>query len=220
MVGVYDATWMYGPMLDFHAFMSRFMYNKPRISMQALEPFRFMDMESYRFAELFKDKRVLIITSHENSVLHQIEKGTLYHKKALFPESASLHVYRAVQQNGKSNDEQSWKVHFEKMKEELTVLADTNPYDVVIAGCGGYGMILSNFLHKQLKKSVIYVGGAIQLYFGIKGDRWTDVEYTEDWIYPLDSDRPLEPEVCESGCYWGKEITEDTVMQAELPSTV
>ena len=129
-------------------------------------------------------------------------------------------MYRAVQQNGKSNDEQSWKVHFEKMKEELTVLADTNPYDVVIAGCGGYGMILSNFLHKQLKKSVIYVGGAIQLYFGIKGDRWTDVEYTEDWIYPLDSDRPLEPEVCESGCYWGKEINEDTVVQAELPSSV
>ena len=52
MVGVYDATWMYGPMLDFHAFMTRFMYNKPRVSMQALEPFRFMDMDSYRFARV------------------------------------------------------------------------------------------------------------------------------------------------------------------------
>ena len=220
MVGVYDATWMYGPMIDFQVFMSRFMYNKPRISMQALEPFRFMDMESYRFADLFKDKRILIVTSHEDSVLHQIEKGKLYHKKSIFPETASLHVYKAVQQNGKSNDEQSWKVHFKKMKEELTVLAETNPYDVVLAGCGGYGMILSNFLHKELKKSVMYVGGAIQLYFGIKGDRWKDVEYTEDWIYPLDSDRPLEPEVCESGCYWGKENTDNTVVQSELPNTV
>ena len=211
---------MYGPMLDFHVFMSRFMYNKPRICMHALEPFRYMDLETYRFADLFKDKRVLIITSHADTVTQQIEKGKLYHTKALFPDSASLNVYRSVQQNGKSNDDQSWKVHFEKMKEDLTVLAETDPYDVVLAGCGGYGMLLSNFLHKQLKKSVIYVGGGIQLFFGIKGDRWKDVEYTEDWIYPLDSDKPSEPEVCESGCYWGKEITETTVLDSEIVSSI
>jgi hypothetical protein len=220
MVGVYDATWMYGPMLDFHVFMSRFMYNKPRICINALEPFRYMDLETYRFPDLFKDKRVLIITSHADTVTQQIEKGKLYHRKALFPECASLNVYRSVQQNGKSNDDQSWKVHFDKMKEDLRVLTETDPYDVVLAGCGGYGMLLSNYIHKQLKKSVIYVGGAIQLYFGIKGDRWKDVEYTEDWIYPLDSDKPSEPDVCESGCYWGKEITETTVLDSGIVSSI
>tara|TARA_B100001758_G_scaffold245120_1_gene257592 strand:+ start:809 stop:2656 length:1848 start_codon:yes stop_codon:yes gene_type:complete len=220
IVGVYDATLMYGPMLDFHIFMSRFMYEKRRFSMSALEPYRFMELETYRYMKLFENKRILIITGHADTTMHQINKDMQYHKKRLFPESASLQVYRAVQQNAKSNDDRSWKYHLEKMKEDLRVLSETNPYDVVLAGCGGYGMILSNYLHKDLKKSVIYVGGAIQLYFGIKGNRWKDVEYTEDWIYPLDSDKPEESEVCESGCYWGKEITENIIVESELFSSV
>ena len=89
------------------------------------------------------------------------------------------------------------------MKEDLRVLSKTDPYDVVIAGCGGFGMILSNFLHKELSKSVIYIGGALQLFFGIKGNRWReDIEYTEDWVESLDSDKPVEPAVYELGCYW------------------
>ena len=130
--------------------------------------------------------------------------------KRQFPESATIQVYKSVQQNAKSNDDQSWKVHIEKMKVELAQLAEDSPYDVVFAGCGGFGMILSNYLHKELKKSVVYVGGALQLYFGVKGNRWKDVEYTDDWVYPKDDDVPLEPEICESACYWGKE--EDNVI--------
>ena len=113
-----------------------------------------------------------------------------------------------------------YKVHLEKMKEDLAQLAEVSPYDVVFAGCGGFGMILSNYLHKELKKSVVYVGGALQLYFGVKGNRWKDVDYTDDWVYPkdhwvypLETDVPLEPEICESACYWGKE--DDTIIMSE-----
>jgi hypothetical protein len=215
MVGIYDSL-MYTHMLDFHHFMARLMYKKSRYCIEALEPFRFMDEPSYRFPQLLENKRILIITSHADTIQQQIQSGKQFHNKSIFPESATLQVYRSVQQNSKSNDDQSWKVHLEKMKEDLTQLAEDKPYDVVVAACGGFGMILSNFLHKELKKSVIYVGGALQLYFGVKGNRWKDVEYTDDWIYPLDSDRPAEPDICESGCYWGKEITEDT----ELLSSV
>ena len=178
--------------------------------MEALEPFRFMDESSYRFAQLFENKRILIITSHADTIQQQIDSGKQFHKKSLFPESARIQVYRSVQQNAKSNDDQSWKVHLEKMKTDLEQLAEYRPYDVVFAGCGGFGMILANYLHKQLKKSVVYVGGALQLYFGVKGNRWKDVEYTDDWVYTKDEDLPLEADICESACYWGKE--EDNVL--------
>tara|TARA_X000001036_G_C20691372_1_gene809496 strand:- start:3389 stop:5188 length:1800 start_codon:yes stop_codon:yes gene_type:complete len=202
IVGIYD-TLMYSHIIDFHMFMVRFMYKKSRFCIEGLEPYRYMDEQEYRFADLLENKRILIITSHADTVQQQIDKKKMYHKKSIFPESASLQVYRSVQQNGKSNDEQSWKVHLEKMKEDLRVLSKTDPYDVVIAGCGGFGMILSNFLHKELSKSVIYIGGALQLFFGIKGNRWReDIEYTEDWVESLDSDKPVEPAVCELGCYW------------------
>ncbi len=75
-------------------------------------------------------------------------------------------------------------------------------------------------LNFDLKKSVVYVGGALQLYFGVKGNRWKDVDYTDDWVfpkdhwvYPLETDVPLEPEICESACYWGKE--DDTIIMSE-----
>ena len=219
MVGIYD-TLMYTHMLDFHHFMVRFMYKKTRYCIEALEPFRFMDEPSYRFSQLFEHKRILIITSHADTIQQQLDSGKQFHKKRIFPESATIQVYRSVQQNAKSNDDQSWKVHLEKMKEDLAQLAEVSPYDVVFAGCGGYGMILSNYLHKELKKSVVYVGGALQLYFGVKGNRWKDVDYTDDWVYPkdhwvypLETDVPLEPEICESACYWGKE--DDTIIMSE-----
>ena len=209
MVGIYDSL-MYTHMAEFHQFMLRFMYKKTRFCIEALEPFRFMDESSYRFAQLFENKRILIITSHADTIQQQLDSGKQFHKTPIFPESATLQVYKSVQQNAKSNDDQSWKVHIEKMKVELAQLAEDSPYDVVFAGCGGFGMILSNYLHKELKKSVVYVGGALQLYFGVKGNRWKDVEYTDDWVYPKDDDVPLEPEICESACYWGKE--EDNVI--------
>ena len=68
-------------------------------------------------------------------------------------------------------------------------------------------MITSNYIFKELNSSVMYIGGALQLFFGILGNRWENNEYVKKnkndyWIKPLECDKPKRTELCENGCYW------------------
>ena len=54
----------------------------------------------------------------------------------------------------------------------------------------------------------MHVGGALQLFFGIKGKRWDEMEpkisamYNEYWNYPLDCETPKNHSAVEGGTYW------------------
>lgn len=187
--------------------------NKQQIDIcaQALEPYYFMKNPNYRFNDIFKNKKVLIITSHLKSTLHQLEKNHLIHEKQIFDESTLFHVYKPTQQNGGNSDGQSWMIHISKMKNDITELKETFDFDVALVSCGGFGMILCNYIYSEMGKSVIYVGGALQLYFGILGNRWRENENilkikTEHWIDVLDSDKlptlSQNSTLCENSCYW------------------
>jgi hypothetical protein len=71
-------------------------------------------------------------------------------------------------------------------------------FDVALLGCGGFGMPLLAYI-KSLphKPSGIYIGGALQLFFGIHGARWFQNDagyrmwkplYSEAWSWPFESD--------------------------------
>lgn len=60
-------------------------------------------------------------------------------------------------------------------------------------------------------KSAIYVGGVLQMYFGILGNRWIKdrpgiiklyVENNPYWSRPKDSERPTGYQNIEKSCYW------------------
>ena len=92
---------------------------------------------------------------------------------------------------------------------------DKVDYDVVLIGCGAYGLPLAAHCKRQGKK-VIHLGGVLQLLFGIRGNRWERDTYGKGWpgidYSKLLSNpywvRPLEMEVTknakkvEEGCYW------------------
>jgi len=68
-------------------------------------------------------------------------------------------------------------------------------------------MIISNYIYDELNVSVMYIGGALQLFFGIKGSRWNSNEtvlknINENWSSVLECDIPKNPNLCEGGCYW------------------
>ena len=61
----------------------------------------------------------------------------------------------------------------------------------------------------DMGKSAIYVGGVLQMYFGIYGERWVrerpDVlalYKNEHWVRPREEERPTGFEKVESQCYW------------------
>lgn len=80
-------------------------------------------------------------------------------------------------------------------------------FDVALLGCGGYGLPLIHFIRNHLKRSCIYVGGALQLFFGIKGSRWEMHQeisqwINENWVRPRPDETPENARAVENGCYW------------------
>jgi hypothetical protein len=80
-------------------------------------------------------------------------------------------------------------------------------FDVALLAAGGYGMPLCGFIKQQLNKGAIYVGGCLQLFFGIKGRRWdTNPEvtkyYNEFWVRASEEETPRVSNQIEGGCYW------------------
>jgi hypothetical protein len=83
-------------------------------------------------------------------------------------------------------------------------------FDVALLSCGGYGMPLCNFIKNDLKKSAIYVGGGLQLLFGVIGQRWLTHPTILEIIKENDTKfiRPSGDEIVnnngsvERGCYW------------------
>ena len=202
---------MYTQAKIYYDFLKKMYPDKKRICAQALEPFYFMNDANYKCDSIYKNKRVLVITSHKETTLLQLQKQRDVFDKPIFSTSTEFHVYKPVQQNCGNHDDQSWTKHLASMQNDLKALYDEKHYDVALVSCGGFGMILSDYIYSELNKSVIYVGGGIQLYFGIIGNRWTQHPViskliNDKWTHVLDVDKPktlsLNSRICENNCYW------------------
>jgi hypothetical protein len=94
-----------------------------------------------------------------------------------------------------TNPTKSWIDVFNGMKQEII---DVGHFDVALVSCGGFGLpLLAHISTLPHKPSGIYLGGALQLFFGIHGARWYSngdwyqqwqESYTDAWTWPLDSD--------------------------------
>lgn len=169
-----------------------------QICAHAVEPFYFMDMPEYDFPSLM-NKKVLIITSHYETTKSQLNKRVF--NKPIFHENTQYYIYKPPQQNGGNHDNNSWKFHLEKMKNDIIKIKETFNFDVALVSCGGFGMIISDFIYSN-NSNVIYVGGALQLFFGIIGSRWKNMITNSQWTRPFKEDMPKNPELCENSCYW------------------
>lgn len=202
---------MYSQAKPYYEFLDKMYPTQQRICAQSLEPFYFVDHQKYKFNDIFKNKKVLIITSHKETTKKQLEKHSTIFNKPIFDETTDFHIYKPVQQNGGNHDTNSWIFHFDKMKNDLFELNKTFNFDIALVSCGGFGMILSDYIYSELNKSTMYVGGALQLYFGIIGNRWktnpnVSKLFNEKWCNVLDQDKPStlssNPMLCENSCYW------------------
>jgi len=173
-----------------------------------LEPFYYMNENDYRFNEIFKNKKVLIISSHKNTIIKQLEKINTIFKKNIFDVSTTFYVYKPPQQNAGNHDSNNWEYHFNQIKQDIkNIKTHEFDFDIALVSCGGFGMITCDYIYSELWSSVIYIGGALQLLFGIKGERWLNHPiisnlFNDSWTNVLDIDKPKNPNLCEGGCYW------------------
>lgn len=95
-----------------------------------------------------------------------------------------------------------WFASLEDLQNQMSEL----DFDVALIGAGAYSFPLAVYAQK-LGKHGIHLGGALQIYFGIKGKRWDQHPviskfYNEHWIRPLPEDTPQGTQLIEGGCYW------------------
>jgi len=208
LLGIWCGS-MYSQAKEYYDFMEKIYPNIKKMCAQGLEPFYYMNNSQYCFDKIFKNKKVLIITSHEKTTKQQITNiHHIFQPNHIFHETTEFYVYKPPQQNGGNHDNNPWTHHFEKMKEELkNIKEQTFDFDIALVSCGGFGMLISDYIFSDLKKSAIYVGGGLQLFFGIMGKRWKSspkiMKHVNNyWTEPLDEDKPKNPQLCEGSCYW------------------
>ena len=176
------------------------------VQLESLYPF----FAQAPWMKVFKNKKVLVVHPFKETILSQYN----YHRKQLFKNEDilpdfQLDVIQAVQTiAGEESKFRNWFEALDSMKNEIA----KRDFDLLIVGCGAYGLPLAAF-GKSLGKKAIHLGGGAQLLFGIKGKRWeknyhgNDTRFAdlfnEHWVYPNENEKPKNAKNVEGGCYWG-----------------
>ena len=170
------------------------------INLPAIEPYYFSDPWSRALA----GKKVLVIHPFAKSIQQQyVKRKQLFADKHVLPDF-ELKVIQAVQTVADNTEGfKDWFDALDFMCEQVS----KEDFDVAIIGAGAYGMPLGNFIKMKMSKCAIHMGGATQIFFGIKGKRWHDFPkvkalFNEHWINPSDDERPIGAEKVEGGTYW------------------
>ena len=160
-----------------------------------------------------KGKKVLVVTSFPESVKHQYaRREQIYPGTDILPEFASLQVYKPLMTIGDMRDErfETWFDGLEFMKNEILAM----DFDIALLACGAYGFPLCSAI-REAGRQAVYMGGVLQILFGILGRRWDGSRfggiehmpeklkryYNDSWIYPLE-ERPAAADGVEYGPYW------------------
>jgi hypothetical protein len=174
--------------------------NTPKIDARGLEPYYFKE----NWIPAVKGKKILIIHPFVKTFKKQIinfEK--LFPNQKWFEDCSFIFVQPPLTLAG-NHGGKDWQEHLTPF---LDSLRETIDYDLALVAAGGYGMLIADFIFSNLKKSVMYIGGALQLFFGVVGKRWFDNKeilnlVNDDWIRPDKEDKPPNFTNVEKGCYW------------------
>ena len=78
-------------------------------------------------------------------------------------------------------------------------------FDIAIISCGPFSTFLAANIKRRGGKAIQY-GGALQLLFGIRGNRWENMPisqyFNEYWVRPSEEETPKGAERVEGACYW------------------
>ena len=156
------------------------------------------------WTQYLEGKKILVISTFAVQIERQYEIiDKIFNKKNPLPEFTLKTYIPVVSFGGEQCEYASWKDALMAMFEEIKQI----DFDIALLSCGSYGMPLSYLIKTKMKRSALYMGGAIQRMFGIKCKRDIDsglekTLYNRYWEDADDSLRPKDYMTVDNGDYW------------------
>lgn len=184
--------------------------NATRIQLRSLEPY-YVEPEQ-RWTRFLAGQKVAIVNSFAKTAMEQIQKREeiwpLHTDSILPPNVEWIPIctgYSPSLAQGQAEwpkDIQSWDVAVNSVVKQVV----ESGARIALIGCGGLGLAIGSELKKRGVICII-LGGAIQVLFGIKGNRWETHNvikhfWNDAWVYPKESETPGGSWMIEAACYW------------------
>ena len=130
----------------------------------------------------------------------------IFKDKKIFLDDQEFIFYKTYQTTAGNHIHEDWYETYNLMCNDIKNLN----FDIALLGCGGYGLPLCNFIKMNMNKSAIYIGGGLQLLFGVIGNRWINDPFIKSlinennskFIRPNKNEQINNYEIIENGCYW------------------
>ncbi len=208
------ATGWYRPLAEAEAdLLEHYHFNGAQICLKALEPY-YVDAP-LRWTKLLADQKVAVISPFAELCIKQYER-----RKEIWPADADTLLpdninfisvktgFTPIINSAIINQALSWPsnvTNYEDAVDYIVAKVIASQAKIAIIGCGGLGMLIACKL-KLAGISSIVMGGALQVLFGIKGQRWvqTPIEqfWNAAWVWPPITMKPVNAHLIEGGCYW------------------
>lgn len=164
-------------------------------SWTVLEPYKIDNP----WTHALRDRKVLVVSPFRETIENQYLHIDKVHENGFLPKF-DLRVIQSVWWPDKRFSD--WFCALDYLKEKIT----ETEFDTALLSCSAFGVPLCSHI-KKMGKQAIYVGGALQNFFGIIGNRWEDQEAYKSmmnayWVRPDPSERPTYWKEIENGCYF------------------
>lgn len=176
------------------------------VALRSLEPYYVADKK--RWTHLLSGRKVCVVTSFADTAARQVKKPVwnppLWENVEWSFVQTGYAPCLAQGRAGWSESPSTWQEAVEWTVGEVL----RSGAEVVLIGCGGLGMAIGHRLKKEGKVCLV-LGGATQVLFGIKGERWRHHDvigklWNEEWVWPSMEETPGGASDVEGGCYWLK----------------
>jgi hypothetical protein len=181
------------------------------IPLRTLEPYYLP--KDLRWTKLFTGHRVTLVSSFTETMKAQLPnlKNGVWNggDPTGISDAASVEFVRSFYSPVCAEGNCEWPETVKNCIDAINYLENqivlTNPRFVLL-GCGGIGMPLALRLKKRGIIAIV-VGGAIQIFFGIKGKRWANHPiisgfWNDSWVEPSTDEIPNGAKKVEGACYW------------------
>ena len=192
---------VYKYIVESHDFINSKYKRKNMFSALTMDIFNYIHNP---WTRVLKGKRILIVSPFIESIKKKESIREKIYGVDLFPECTFVYA-KPPQTQGQIRCK-DYNLELEPFLEKLNSLK--NSFDIALCSCGGYGNIVVNHIY-EMGKSAIYVGGVLQMYFGIYGMRWMrerkdimNLFMNQYWTRPMESEKPEGYENVEKSAYW------------------